>query len=101
MTFHPLQAVIQRAAALRPAWLQAGGPLNIPNDLTVTQSGCDIHNDQMNYLWFELTECEAGRIYPGFRVVRLKFIREPPLEIKNSCPIKTGALPVPPRGHLP
>jgi len=85
MTFHPLQAVIRRAAALRPAWLQASGPLNIPNDLTVTQSGCDIHNDQMNYLWFELTECEAGRSYPGFRVVRLLQLKFIPLEARADA----------------
>ena len=67
-------------------WLKlerASAPL-IPADLVVEQSGVRFIDgqDEMDYLWYQLRETEAGQETAGYRVVRLVQL----LGLVNSTP---------------
>ena len=60
--------------------------LEIPADLEVEQSGvCFIDgHDELDYLWYRLSEAEGGREYVGYRVVRLLQLTFLPLEARSD-----------------
>src|SRR4030042_2300223 len=70
------------------SWLRPrpAGALESPSDLEVEQSGvCFIDgHDELDYLWYRLSEAEGGREYVGYRVVRLLQLTFLPLEARSD-----------------
>ena len=64
----------------------------LPNDLTIGHSGLAMiagpdgkPTDEMDYLWFEVSEREAGETYTGYKVVKLLMLRYLPQEAKKDA----------------
>jgi hypothetical protein len=68
---------------LKPSQADA---LVLPADLEVERSGvCFVDGqDQLDYLWYRLSEAEGGREYVGYRVVRLLQLTLLPLEARSD-----------------
>ena len=67
-------------------WLRVKGDLNIPNDLEV--EGTELHfneKNELDYLLFQVTEREGGKVYEGFRAVRLLQLRYIALEARRDA----------------
>ena len=79
---------IQQVSQVCPDWLRGrAAALHVPQDLEVDQAGVEFvaGRDQMDYLWFRVTEREGGQAYPGYRVVRLLQLRYIPLEARGDA----------------
>ena len=79
---------IQQVSQVCPDWLRGRtAALHVPRDLEVDQAGVEFvaGRDQMDYLWFRVTEHEGGQAYPGYRVVRLLQLRYIPLEARGDA----------------
>jgi hypothetical protein len=61
--------------------------MHVPEDLSVEQSGVEFVDgrDQMDTLWFRVTEWEGGKGYSGYRVVRLLQLRYIPQEARADA----------------
>ncbi len=63
-----------------------------PDDLTVTSNGLVMARternevqDELDHLWFEVEEREAGQVYQGYKVVKLIMLRYLPQEAKKDA----------------
>jgi hypothetical protein len=63
-----------------------------PDDLTVMSNGLVMEcserhevRDELDYLWFEVEEREAGQVYRGVKVVKLIMLRYLPQEAKKDA----------------
>jgi len=69
-------------------WLPGGAAKNLaPEDLLIHASGVEFTaaRDRLDYLWFEVTEREAGREYHNFRIVRLLHVKFLPVEVHSEA----------------
>ncbi len=73
---------------IRIPWLKSRqkSPL-IPDDIHMLNNGIafDEAQDSMDYLWYEVEERDNGRIYRGFRVVRLLELKFIPLDARADA----------------
>jgi len=86
--FKRLTETIQQVSQICPAWLRGRDiTMHVPADLSVEQSGVEFVDgkDQMDYLWFRVTEWEGGKAYSGYRVVRLLQLRYIPQEARADA----------------
>ena len=68
-------------------WLRNAADLNVPDDLRVGE--IELHftqgREELEYLCFHLWEQEAGRVYEGYRVVRLLLLKYISLEARRDA----------------
>jgi hypothetical protein len=86
--FNRISETIRRANDLCPEWLRIKDTrLHIPNDLEVKEAGIVFiqGKDQLDYLWFRVTEREGKQVYSGYRVVRLLQLRFIPVEARTDA----------------
>ncbi len=78
--------MIQSIQNLIPRWLRFEQRANLaPDDLLVHDSNIVFDGDRMDYLWFHVTEREAGKQWTGYRVVRLLHVRFIPVEVRSDA----------------
>jgi hypothetical protein len=78
--------MIQSIKNLIPKWLRFEQKTDLaPNDLVVHDSNIVFNGDQLDYIWFHLTEREAGKEFSGYRVVRLLHVKFIPVEVRSDA----------------
>src|SRR5512133_1114429 len=78
--------MIQSIKNLIPQWLRFEQHTELaPNDLAVHESDIVFDDDRLDYLWFHLTEREAGQTFSGYRVVRLLHVKFIPVEVRSDA----------------
>ncbi len=79
--------MIHRIQTLLPRWLRPKPAELAPDDLVVHDAGVAFvpGQDQMDYLWFHLTERENGQTFTGYRIVRLVQVRAIPVEARSDA----------------
>ncbi len=84
-------SVFQRITQLLPDWtgkqIIPGQPSLAPKDLVVEDAGASFvaDRDELDYLWYKITELEDGQRYAGYRVVRLQQLKYIPLEARSDA----------------
>ena len=84
--------VIAALKDIRIPWLtektgkKSSQPL-IPDDLQLMDNGIAFNeaNDTLDYLWYAVEEKDNGRVYRGFRVVRLLELKFIPLDARADA----------------
>ena len=79
--------MIHRIHSLLPRWLRPKQTDLAPDDLVVHDAGVVFvrGQDEMDYLWFHLTERENGQVFSGYRIVRLLQLRAIPVEVRSDA----------------
>ena len=78
--------MIKTVKELIPKWLHlASGAILAPDDLSVHASNVVFAGDRLDYLWFHVTEREAGKEWDGYRVVRLLHVKFIPVEARSDA----------------
>ena len=78
--------MIESIKNLIPKWLRFEQGSNLaPDDLVVHESNIVFDGDQMDYIWFHVTEREAGKEWRGYRVVRLLHVKFIPVEVRSDA----------------
>ena len=78
--------MIKSIKNLMPKWLRFERASNLaPNDLIVHESNIVFDGDQMDYIWFHVTEREAGKEWTGYRAVRLLHVKFIPVEVRSDA----------------
>jgi hypothetical protein len=78
--------MIESIKNLIPKWLRFEQKTDLaPNDLMAHESNIVFNGDQLDYIWFHLTEREAGKEFSGYRVVRLLHVKFIPVEVRSDA----------------
>jgi hypothetical protein len=78
--------MIQSIKNIIPNWLRFEQKTELaPNDLLVHESNIVFDGERLDYIWFHLTEREAGKEFSGYRVVRLLHVRFIPVEVRSDA----------------
>jgi len=78
--------MIKSIKDLIPKWLRFEQQANLaPDDLIVHESNIVFDGDRMDYIWFHVTEREAGKEWSGYRVVRLLHVKFIPVEVRSDA----------------
>src|SRR5512145_2965408 len=78
--------MIKSVQELIPRWLHpASGANLVPDDLSVQAGNVVFDGDRLDYLWFQVTEREAGQEWSGYRVVRLLHVKFIPVEARSDA----------------
>jgi hypothetical protein len=79
--------MIKLIQELFPNWLKTKTANLTPQDLDIHAAGIVFaaDRDQMDYLWFHVTERENGQTYFGYRVVRLLQVKAIPVEVRSDA----------------
>ncbi|MEI8132768.1 MAG: hypothetical protein WCG34_10060, partial [Leptolinea sp.] len=68
-------------------WIRSSKPLAIPDDLRIQQAGIQFDPDrhELQYIWLNMVEQEAGQIYSGYRVIRLLQLKYIPMDVRRDA----------------
>ncbi len=68
-------------------WIWSSKPLTIPDDLRIQQAGIQFDPDrhELQYIWLNMVEQEAGQIYSGYRIIRLLQLKYIPMDVRRDA----------------
>jgi hypothetical protein len=68
-------------------WIRSPQMLAIPDDLRIQQAGIQFDPDrhELEYIWLNLVEQEAGQVYRGYRVIRLMQLIYIPMDVRRDA----------------